>query len=389
MPRRRRNAAAPGSCPMTAVRLLKNGQEAFPAMFQAVDRATKNIALEMYILSDDATGRAFRERLLRAALRGVDVMVLVDSWGSWQLSDAFWDPLRSAGGQVRWFHPITKGLLPFRNHRKMLLVDDQTAYLGGMNVADEYYAGSSGNAPWRDNMLEIDGADAAQLRDSFRLMWEKAELPLHRALLRIGGSPAPAFPSRMVTFLESGPEDPQRPVRRMYRQLIGSARSSIDLAMGYFYPHGRLLRALRRAVRRGVRVRLLFPLKTDLPVTRWAARGLYGRMLRAGVEVWEYQPVMMHAKLAIADNAVIAGSANLDIRSGMINYELVALVNDAALAARARSDFEEDLRQSVRIDLQAWRRRPMLQKLKERLSYCILARGDILLSRTRFARWMR
>src|SRR5512143_1316048 len=134
------------------------------------------------------------------------------------------------------------------------------------------------------------------------------------------------------------------------------------------------------AVRRGVRVRLLFPLKTDLPVTRWAARGLYGRMLRAGVEVWEYQPGMMHAKLAIADDRGIAGSANLDIRSGVINYELVALVNDAALAARARADFEEDLRQSVRIDLATWRKRPFLQKLKERFSYCILARADILLS---------
>ena len=151
--------------------------------------------------------------------------------------------------------------------------------------------------------------------------------------------------------------------------------------MGYFYPHGRMLRVLRRAVKRGVRVRLLFPQKTDVPAARWAARGLYGRLLRAGIEVWEYKPAMMHAKLAIADDTVIAGSANLDIRSGMINYELVAVVNDPALAARARADFEEDLRQSVRIRLEEWRKRPLLQKLKERFSYCLLARADILFSR--------
>jgi cardiolipin synthase len=374
---------------MNAVRLLKNGQEAFPAMFHAMERAETSIALEMYIVSDDNTGRAFRDRLVHAALRGVAVKVLVDSWGSWQLPDSFWTPLRSAGGLVRWFHPITKGLLPFRNHRKMLLVDDRKAYIGGINIADEYFTGSDGDAPWRDNVLEIDGPDAARLRGSFEQMWDKAELPLRRLVLRIGATPPLSIPSRTVTFLESGPEDPRRPVRRMYRLLVRTAHKSIDLAMGYFYPQGRLLRALRRAVRRGVRIRLLFPQKTDIPITRWAARGLYGRLLRAGVEVWEYVPTMMHAKLAIADNSVIAGSANLDIRSGMINYELVALVNDAALASRARSDFEEDLLHSVRIELGAWRRRPILQKLKERISFCILARGDILLSRTRFAKWMR
>ncbi len=371
---------------MTAVRLLKNGGEAFPAMFRAMEQAKRSIALEMYIVSDDGTGRAFRDLLVQAAGRGVHVMVLVDSWGSWQLSDAFWDPLRAAGGQVRWFHPIAKGLLPFRNHRKMLLVDDRTVYLGGMNIADEYHAGTAGAVAWRDNMLEIDGPDVAQLRESFSRMWDKAERPLRRVLLGLGSEPSPMIPSRNVTFIESGPEDPRRPVRRMYRLLIGRAARSIDLAMGYFYPHGRLLRTLKRAVRRGVRVRLLFPQKTDLPVTRWAARGLYGRMLRAGVEVWEYQPGMMHAKLAIADDRVIAGSANLDIRSGVINYELVALVNDAALASSARADFEEDLRQSIRIDLAEWRKRPLLQKLKERFSFCILARFDILLSRTGFAK---
>jgi cardiolipin synthase len=374
---------------MTAVRLLKNGREAFPAMFHAIELAQKSIALEMYIVSDDGTGRAFRDLLVQAAGRSVSVMVLVDSWGSWQLPDAFWDPLRASGGLVRWFHPITKGLLPFRNHRKMLLVDDRVVYLGGMNIADEYHAGTAGAVAWRDNMLEIDGPDVAQLRESFSRMWDKAERPLRRVLLGLGSEPTLMIPSRDVTFIESGPEDPRRPVRHMYRLLIGRAARGIDLAMGYFYPHGRLLRTLRRAVRRGVRVRLLFPLKTDLPVTRWAARGLYGRLLRAGVEVWEYLPAMMHAKLAIADDRVIAGSANLDIRSGMINYELVALVNDAALAARARADFEEDLRQSVRIDLATWRKRPLLQKLKERFSYCILARADILLSRTGFAKWAR
>ena len=159
--------------------------------------------------------------------------------------------------------------------------------------------------------------------------------------------------------------------------------------MGYFYPSGRILRSLKRAVSRGVRVRLLFPLKSDVPLSRWAARGLYGRLLRGGMEVWEYRPAMLHAKLAIMDGTVVAGSANLDIRSGRINYELVAAVTDRELATRARADFEEDLLQADRITLEEWKGRPVLQKLKERVSYWLLARLDIFFARAQMARMMR
>ncbi len=375
---------------MTVVRLLKNGVEAFPAMFRAIDEANSSVALEMYIFAGDTTGGDLRDRLVKAARRSVQVMVLVDAWGSWQLADSFWSELRAAGGSVRWFHPISRGLLPFRNHRKMLLVDDRIAFIGGMNIADEYYRGKDPAAPWRDNMFEFSGAEVGRLRRSFLHMWDRAERPLRRRMLKLGRERVlKSIAAGQVRFLESGPEDPLRPVRRIYRLVIQNACRNIDLAMGYFYPHGRMLRVLKRAVKRGVRVRLMFPQKTDVPTAQWAARGLYGRMLRAGVEVWEYKPTMMHAKLAVADETVIAGSANLDIRSGMINYELVAVINDPALAARARSDFEEDLRQAVRIRLEDWKKRPLFQKLKERFSYCLLARADILFSRSGFARRMR
>lgn len=375
---------------MSVVRLLKNGEQAFPAMFEAIDHAAVSIALEMYIVADDSTGQEYREHLIGAARRGVKVMVLVDAWGSWQLPDSFWQELRGAGGQVRWFHPISRGLLPFRNHRKMLLLDDRTVFIGGMNIADEYHRGKAGAPPWRDNMLEISGAEVASLRRSFLRMWERAERPLGRFLLSLRRKrPMMSIPAGQVRFLENGPDNPLRPVRRVYGLVIQNAAEHIDLAMGYFYPHGRMLRAIRRAVKRGVHVRLMFPEKNDVPTAQWAARGLYGRLLRAGVEVWEYKPSMMHAKLAVADHTVVAGSANLDIRSGMFNYELVAVVNDPALAARARADFEEDLRVSAPILLQDWRKRPLLQKLKERFSYCLLARADILFSRTGYGKRRR
>ncbi len=376
---------------MTTIRLLKNGGEAFPAMFDAIDGAVSSIALEMYIVADDETGREYRSHLVAAAKRGVRVMVIVDAWGSWDLHDSFWEELRMAGGLFRWFRPLSRGLFPFRNHRKLLLVDDRKAFIGGMNIADEYYRGTNGEESWRDNALEISGPEAGQLRGSFMRMWSRANSPFRRLLLGLRREQGlrGSMDYGTVRFLESGPEDPMRPVRAAYLKVVKEAARSIDLAMGYFYPHGRMMRALKRAVKRGVPVRLLFPQKTDVPMARWAARGLYGRLLRAGVEVWEYLPSMMHAKLTIADDTVVAGSANMDIRSGRINYELVAVVRERGLASRARADFEADLARAVLIRLEDWRRRPLIQKIKERFSYCLLARLDILFASTGFEKRTR
>ncbi len=367
---------------MTTVRLLKNGAEAFPAMFAAMSGAVQSIALEMYIIADDETGREFRSHLTAAAKRGVPVDVLIDSWGSWNLPRSFWEELLAAGGTVTWFHPMAKGVFFFRNHRKMLLVDDRAAFIGGMNIADEYHLGAQGELPWRDNMLEIAGAEVAGLRRSFVRMRARAHAPFRGLLRRLQRNwHWRTIDKKKVRFLESGPENPMRPIRSAYRQVIQNAHTGIDLAMGYFYPQGKMLRALKRAVNRGVRVRLLFSQKTDVPVARWAARGLYGRLLRAGIEVWEYIPAMMHAKIAVAGETVIAGSANLDIRSGFFNYELIAIVTDPALATRVRSDFEDDLKQSVRLRVEEWHKRPWTQKVRERISYFLLARADVVISR--------
>jgi len=371
-------------------RLLKNGSEVFPAIFDAIDRAAAGVALEMYIYADDGTGRELREHLVNAARRGIPIRVLVDAVGSWSLPGSFWDELRAAGGMVKQFRPVSRGLFLFRNHRKLVLVDDRTAFIGGLNIADEYFHGKEGGTPWRDNALEITGSEVQRLRGSFERMWRRADQPVLKAVLasrreRKERSTA----TGRVRFLESGPEDVRQPVRRAYRRLIGGANRSIDLAMGYFYPDGRVLRALKRAVSRGVPVRLLVPQTSDVAVAQWAARGLYGRLLRAGIEVWEYRPTMLHAKLAMIDDTVIAGSANLDIRSGRINYELVAVISDETLARQARTDFEEDLRQADRITLEDWKKRPLFQKIKERISAWLLARLDIFIARAEIARMMR
>lgn len=368
------------------VRLLKNGSEAFPVMLEAIGRASSTIALETYIFADDETGRIFRWHLKEAARRGLQVMVLVDSFGSWSLADSFWEDFRKAGGMLRWFRPITKGLLPFRNHRKLLLVDNVTAFVGSLNIADEYYTGKESNLPWRDTVLQISGVDAAALHSSFLRMWERALPPAGKILFTRRSEQAVLPINDRIRFLESGPENRLYPVRRIYREVIQGTTRSIDLAMSYFFPPGRVLRALRRAVLRGIRVRLLIPQKNDMAIVRWAAHGLYGRLLRAGVQVWEYTPTMLHQKLAIADDTVIAGSANLDLRSGRLNYELVVIATDAHLADAARADFEEDLEKAVPVRLSHWNQRPLIQKIKERVSYWLLARADLFVSRMEIMR---
>jgi len=367
---------------VSGLRLVGDGTTAFAAMFAAIDRARTSVFLEMYLFAADGTGREYRDRLAAAALRGVRVMVLVDAWGSWTTPEAFWAPLRAAGADVRLFHPIRRGLFPFRNHRKLLLVDDAVAWLGGMNVADEYRAGRKGEPPWRDYLLGVEGPGVARLRRSFLRMWVRAERRLLlRAFFRRRAPRDEVLPEGGVRFFASGPGETARLALQTHREVIRSARVSVDLAMGYFFPPGRILRELGRAVGRGVRVRLLVTRRTDVPAMRWAARGLYGRLLRAGIEVYEFLPAILHAKLAIADDTLLVGSANLDLRSDRLNHELTAVVRDAALAAGARGGFESDLARSERVDLAAWGNRSALDKVRELISYWLIARADIFLSR--------
>lgn len=372
---------------MSTLRLLADGREAFAAMFGAIERARSHVFLEMYIFAADGTGRELRERLAAAARRGVRVMVLADAWGSWKTPEAFWEPLRAAGGSVRLFRPIRRGLLPFRNHRKLLLVDDAVAWLGGMNVADEYRVGNRRRPPWRDFALLVEGAEAARLHRPFLRMWVRAERPLTwRVLFPRRAQPDEEEQLGNIRFYASGPGERGRLALQTHREVIHAASRHVDLAMGYFFPPGRILRELRRAIGRGAIVRLLVARHSDVPVMRWAARGLYGRLLRMGVQVWEYLPSMLHAKLAVVDDTVVVGSANLDLRSNRLNQEITAVVRDAAIAAAARREFEADLDRAEPVRLAAWSRRSLFDKLRERLSYWLIARADLLLSRLEIMR---
>ncbi|MDE3066178.1 MAG: phosphatidylserine/phosphatidylglycerophosphate/cardiolipin synthase family protein [Verrucomicrobiota bacterium] len=359
----------------SAYHWLRGGDAAFPAMLAAIDVATQSVCLEIYTFEECPLGRAFRSALKNACARGARVRVLVDALGSLFLPDDFWEPLRRAGGEVRWFNPMTLRRATIRNHRKLLVCDHRVAFVGGFNVAPAYH-GDGVTSGWCDMGLKIEGPLAARLAASFEDMFARAEFR-HRHFTRwrkFSAKQTVAVPPEQILF--SGPGRGQSPFRRALRRDLAGARSA-QIMTAYFLPSWRLRRDLVRVVKRGGRVQLILPGKTDVQLSKLAAQSLYRRLLNAGVEIYEYQPQVLHAKLFLVDDAVYTGSSNLDPRSLQINYELMIRFDNGEIARQARVIFTETLRLCRRVTREEWRRsRTVWQKLKQRWAYFLLDRID-------------
>jgi cardiolipin synthase len=361
-------------------RWLANGQQAFTRAMLAIDQATRSLDMEMYIFAADAWGRAFLEHLVGAAKRGVTVRVLVDSFGSITLSDSFWQPLREVVGEVRWFNPISLGRYAFRDHRKLLVCDNEVGFVGGFNISSDY-AGDGVTSGWRDLGLEIRGPAAAMLSQAFEASWNNADLRQPRIpLVRRARSPA-AIRGPQCDLLLSGPG---RNSNFIQRQLLNDLRRAqeVDIMVAYFLPTLRLRYALTRVARRGGRVRMIFAGKSDVPISQYAAQSLYGRLLRAGVGIWEYQPQILHAKIIVIDDIVYVGSSNLDTRSLQINYELMLRVKDPKLAGEARQIITDDQRYSLPVSRDSWRARQTIwSRLRQRWAHFLFTRIDMYFAR--------
>jgi len=363
----------------SSFRILKTGAEGLAAMRAAIGAARHSVRLETYIFSDSPVGRAIRDALVTARQRGVEVRVLVDAFGSSELPDALWKPLREAGGRVLSFNPLSLRRWSYRDHRKLLVCDEQTAIMGGFNIAQEY-DGDGVTSGWRDLGLEVRGAAAAELAHTFDRVFGLADFR-HRRLQRLRQARDRVVEGANWQVLSSGPGCRHGEIKRSLAGDLSRA-ARIRMATAYFLPTWRLRRELRRAARRGGRVQLMLAGTSDVPLTQLASRSLYRSLLRAGVEIYEYQPQIFHAKLIVADNKVYAGSANLDTRSLQINYEVLVRVDDPRLAAEAAAMFDEDLRHCRKIERKAWgRSRTWWDKVKERGAYLLLSKIDLLVAR--------
>ncbi len=361
-----------------SIKLLWKGRESFTTIFDAVRSAERLICLEFYIFRNDETGSELAEILKQKSRDGVRVYLLYDHFGSFGTPRSFWNSLKEAGigtAASRPFKWISPSHYVHRDHRKLIVIDDQKAFTGGLNIANEY----SGfhlrlkGRKWRDTGIMLEGPVAHELFGGFRKNWlawagELIESPVgvnqdrHAAGCGHDGNVC-AIPV-MPIFVNSARG--RRKMRRLLYYSINHAKKSISLTTAYFTPSRRMVETLEQAVARGVRVRLLVPGITDFPPAAYAGRAFFTRLLKAGVEIYFYSGEILHAKTSLFDECWgIIGSTNLDFQSLRYNDEGNVGILDLNFASKINDLFEEDIRHSIRIDPAEWRGRSLEEKAKE------------------------
>jgi cardiolipin synthase len=352
-----------------SIELLASGKKAFKRIFDTVAEANEMVCLQFYIYRNDETGVKLAELLKEKAKEGVAVYLLYDQFGSFGTPRRFWRELREAGIKVKASYPFiwkSPRRYIYRDHRKVLIIDGRTAFTGGLNIASEYHDGLHlrRKEPWRDTGIIINGPAAGALLDTFKRAWRRwSRETLH---YQTGNPGVRGKLSVIPIFAHSGKG--RRRMRRLLYYSINHAKKDICLTTAYFTPSRRLLWTLEAAVRRGVRVRLLVPGHGDVPAVHYAGRASFARLLKAGVEIFNYTGAMLHAKSYVFDCTwSIVGSANLDFRSLRWNDEGNVGILDEEFAGKMTALFADDLKHSVRITLEEWIRRPFIEKLKEKL----------------------
>jgi cardiolipin synthase len=347
--------------------VLTNGAEIFPAMLAAIDNARRRISFETYIYDTGEAANRFTDALERAARRGVTVNLVVDAVGASSMEKDHVERLRQAGCHVGRFNtPAWYSLeeVNYRTHRKILVVDGETGFTGGAGVADHWLGNADSKEHWRDTHVQIRGPIVRMLEAAFYENFLEADGPTPPIL---DPAPAPAGDDGAALVIRSSPTGGSNDLKRLYLLTLAAAKRSIDIATPYFVTDESTLWSLEDAVRRGVKIRILLEGDiTDAMPVKYASRHVYERLLQQGIELYEYQPTMMHAKVLVVDGIwSMFGSANFDNRSLELNDELNVAVSSRDLAARLLRDFEQDLKASKPITLDAWRRRPLLDKTRE------------------------
>lgn len=359
----------PGLVPGNKVTDLENGDEIFPAMLEAIHSAQKTITFETYIYWSGQIGQEFADALAERARAGVQVKVMVDWVGSLKMDSSLLDQIRNAGAEVHQYRPLkwyNLGRLNNRTHRKLLVIDGKLGFTGGVGVADLWSGHAQDAEHWRDMHFKIEGPVVAQVQAAFNDNWIKTT---GEVLNGVDYFPplAPAGEMDAHMFVAS-PSGGSESMHLMYLMAIAAAGRNIDLQAAYFVPDTLIIKALITARQRGVRVRVTVPGKhIDSETVRLASKSHWGELLLAGVDIYEYQPTMMHNKLLIVDGVMSSvGSTNFDVRSFRLNDEASLNIYDAAFAARMTEVFEADLKHTVQYTYAMWEQRPLKEKLMEK-----------------------
>ncbi len=354
---------------LTQVDAYYNGREYYPALMQAIQEATQFIHVEVYLWHDDHTGQKILTELVNAARRGVAVRVLVDEIGAIEVSERFFLPLVEAGGRFSWFytfHPRrNRYFFNLRNHRKLQVIDGRLAFIGGINIGEEYEGLNTTIGEWKDLQVKIEGDVVHHLDEVFHRDWYFAteeEIPLHRQT-NTTRQPNSRYPA---VIIESGPDANYGLALTSLLAIINYARRQLDLFTPYFVPDPALISALQIAVARGVTVRLMIAKKSDFQFLVDISRSFYDELLAAGIDIYEYDVCMHHSKMTIVDATWMqVGSANLDARSMYLNFELGIFFKCPELCQSMASYIEQLFIDSMRVDRQRFSRRSVYQRLKQ------------------------
>lgn len=361
----------PGIVGGNAVTELLNGNQIFPPMLAAIQGAKKSITFETYIYWSGDIGKQFADALSERARAGVRVHVLLDWVGSAKMDESYLTEMQQAGVQIEKFHKphwYNLARLNNRTHRKLLVVDGQVGFTGGVGIAPHWMGNAQDPDHWRDSHYLVRGPVVAQMQATFLDNWLKVTgKVLHGELYFPPIAPAGAQKAQMFS---SSPSSGSESMQLMYHLAITAAERSIDLSVAYFVPDELTQKHLMDALARGVRVRFITPGEhTDTETVKAASRATWGPLLQAGALIYEYQPTMYHCKVMIVDQLLVSvGSTNFDNRSFRLNDEANLNVYDAAFAKRQTEVFEDDLKRSRRVTYEEWLNRPLREKAHEKLT---------------------
>lgn len=352
------------------VEIFTRGEEKFESLIRDLEEARNYIFLQYYIFNDDALGHRIADILMRKAAEGVTVKVIYDHVGSFSASSKFFKEMREHGVDTHPFFRVTfpqlANRINWRNHRKIVVIDNRIGYLGGMNIADRYVVGMKDGSAWRDTHMRVCGDIVQSLIYSFAVDWYFLKDP--DMSLPLETPPNPIRNKCGMQLITTGPVDTWQNISLCFLKAISSAKRSIYIQTPYFLPTDTLLNALEAAALSKVDVRIMLPSKSDSWMLQLASYSYLTRCLRAGIKVYLYEPGMLHAKSMIVDeNFVTAGSTNFDFRSFENNFESNLLIYDCGVNARMREIFFEDLRKCRKLKYSEWRSRPMPQRALESL----------------------
>lgn len=357
------------------VQILLNGEQKFPEVLNSLRNAKNHIHIEYYIYEDDEIGNAIKEVLIAKAAEGVQVRLIYDDFGSRSIRNKVVPELIAAGVQAYPFYKVLfialANRLNYRNHRKIIVIDGCIGFTGGINVSDRYINSSShpNQVYWRDTHVKISGAGAHYLQYLFICDWNfcaDEELEPQRNFFC---EPEGPNGNAVVQIAASGPDSDNPTILFSLLQAIGMAEEEILITTPYFIPGESLLDALVVAALSGVKVVLLVPGQSDSALVAAAARSYYSELLKAGVEIYQYQKGFIHAKTLVTDRRLsVIGTANMDNRSFELNFEVNSVIYDTETAEEMTSIFNKDLEDALKINSDDWDKRPLYKQLPEKLS---------------------